>query len=371
MLLLSGAGFGHAAAEYLDDGQPTPREEQIRWLVNRARHAPVRENLIQQTTYDVVAGPLPPLAPARRLMLASRRHSEDLARTATFQHETPTGSAYYPAGAFPWQRVSAEGYEWNGMGENIAAGYADGAAAHRGWWHSDGHRQNLLTASWRELGVGCFDLPGSPYHHYDTEDFATPRIHAVFFTDTAFADRDGNGEYDEGEGIGGVEVRLRVAGQDHPDFDRSTACGSFAVPCNLLSVGSEVLVLLGNPRAESLTLTLPSDRESLRAWSLAPGSETVIGSFVVPPQPRNFGFRDLQSVIVSGPALVIRPIPGARLIELAWPIAYPACQLLFTTDPGPAARWFEVDVTAEPHENEWRVTLPIPGAARFYRLNCP
>ena len=43
----------------------------------------------------------------------------------------------------------------NGVGENVAYGYASGTAVTAGWMGSAGHRQNILNPSYRLLGVGA------------------------------------------------------------------------------------------------------------------------------------------------------------------------------------------------------------------------
>ena len=48
----------------------------------------------------------------------------------------------------------AAGYNWNSAGENIAAGYSDPAAVMVGWMNSAGHRANILSTGFREIGVG-------------------------------------------------------------------------------------------------------------------------------------------------------------------------------------------------------------------------
>ncbi len=41
------------------------------------------------------------------------------------------------------------------VGENVAAGYANGKAVTQGWMNSSGHRANILNRSFRGIGVGA------------------------------------------------------------------------------------------------------------------------------------------------------------------------------------------------------------------------
>lgn len=48
--------------------------------------------------------------------------------------------------------------EHMGAGENIAAGYFTAAEVMSDWMNSDGHRANILTASYQSMGVGVFKI---------------------------------------------------------------------------------------------------------------------------------------------------------------------------------------------------------------------
>lgn len=60
----------------------------------------------------------------------------------------------------PWDRMTAAGYNWNSAAENISAGYSTPSAAVAGWMASAGHRANILSTSYRELGVGYYYQAG-------------------------------------------------------------------------------------------------------------------------------------------------------------------------------------------------------------------
>lgn len=158
-----------------------------------------------------------------RLQDAASAHSLDMAVNNYFSH---TGSD----NSTPSERIQAAGYNWNFSGENIAAEYgynlpaisaaravmfgtdnlseistfsttngkqavsswdlvgADWDSAlwdswHKGWMGSTGHRQNILTAGFTDLGVGLvvdnndtsFSLNGAqvgPFYTYWTQNFA-------------------------------------------------------------------------------------------------------------------------------------------------------------------------------------------------------
>ena len=48
-------------------------------------------------------------------------------------------------------------------GENIAMGYSNPSMTFNGWMTSEGHRDNILNASFRYIGVGCANINGVYY----------------------------------------------------------------------------------------------------------------------------------------------------------------------------------------------------------------
>ena len=103
---------------------------------------------------------LPRLRLNWRLDLASRRHSADMVARAYFRHDSLSGASFT-------DRVRRTGYfrgarRWV-AGENLAWGsgsYSAPAAIVRAWMNSPGHRRNLLSARFSEVGVGV--IPGVP-----------------------------------------------------------------------------------------------------------------------------------------------------------------------------------------------------------------
>jgi uncharacterized protein YkwD len=60
-------------------------------------------------------------------------------------------------------RISAVGFDWSNVGENIATGYRTPAAVVRGWMASKGHCQNILNPVYRYVGTGVADNSISGY----------------------------------------------------------------------------------------------------------------------------------------------------------------------------------------------------------------
>jgi hypothetical protein len=213
--------------------------------------------------------------------------------------------------------MQAEGYVYNGAGENIAAGYANAEAAYVGWWNSTGHRANMFNSAFREIGDGYFFWSSSTYQRYYTMDLGYSGNHC-FFTDTIFVDTNHNNIYDQGEGIAGVMVSLLVGGVPFQDYDISSSVGSFAIPIQAISIGTTAQIVVSNTTAASIHLSIPRDYRNYGTVILAPGEMQVVGSFTQAATPRNFGFRDLSpgQPILPAP-LTIASSPAG--ISLAWP----------------------------------------------------
>jgi uncharacterized protein YkwD len=114
-----------------------------------------------------------------RLARAARRHARDMARRNYFSHDTLGGGSFV-------DRIRREGYlkgarTWT-VGENLAwgsHGHSRPVMIMRMWMNSPGHRANILSASFREIGIGvAYDAPvvdgGNPAGTYAT-DFGSRR----------------------------------------------------------------------------------------------------------------------------------------------------------------------------------------------------
>ncbi|MBM3521535.1 MAG: calcium-binding protein, partial [Alphaproteobacteria bacterium] len=120
-------------------------------------------------------------------------------------------------GSSPGQRMQSAGYVFSGSwswGENIAwattrapSGLIDEVELlHTSLMNSPGHRANLLSDSFREVGLG-FEVGeyGGREGAFVTENFARSGT-GLFVTGVAFDDLDGDRRYDVGEGLGGLTV---------------------------------------------------------------------------------------------------------------------------------------------------------------------
>ncbi|MDP2307493.1 MAG: CAP domain-containing protein [Pseudomonadota bacterium] len=160
---LGGAGYGVPV-----DGFPTQAERQLLLWTNAARVAPEEfENEYQGAgcSYDDFEpgeqSPKAPLYIDLDLTEVSRWHSEQMEQNDCFQHESCDGSNE-DFGTRVARYYTETGY----IGENIAMGVADARYAVMSMWMcSSGHRANIQSADYNEMGPGVSGV-------YLTQDFA-------------------------------------------------------------------------------------------------------------------------------------------------------------------------------------------------------
>ena len=103
---------------------------------------------------------LPRLRLNERLSDAADRHSRDMVRRGYFAHDSLTGASFV-------DRIRRTGYlraarSWS-LGENLAWGSGNRGTPEqimRAWMNSPGHRANILTGRFREVGIGVSE--GAP-----------------------------------------------------------------------------------------------------------------------------------------------------------------------------------------------------------------
>jgi len=106
-----------------------------------------------------------------QLSQAAQSYSEVLASSDCFAHT---------CGPVPEiaSRIEGAGYgNWRVLGENIAAGYSTPEDVVEGWMNSPGHRTNILSPHFSEIGIGFIGGRGA-YGTYWTEDFGARESHA-------------------------------------------------------------------------------------------------------------------------------------------------------------------------------------------------
>ena len=117
--------------------------------------------VIAQTNAIRKAHGLAALEVSAKLTAAADQHSASMGKSGYFAHESADGSAfwkrveqYYPQGTASYWAV----------GENIIYGSPDLTVpdAMTAWMESPGHRENILSSDWREIGCASVHLDSAP-----------------------------------------------------------------------------------------------------------------------------------------------------------------------------------------------------------------
>ncbi len=284
----------------------TANEQLMLELINHARLDPEGEaqrlgiNLNQGLTAGTISATAKqPLAFNDLLINAARNHAVWQIDQDIFSH---TGAA----GSSPGDRMTAAGYlfaGFQGWGENLSwrgqiPGPIDAAGVvpldHDGLFLSSGHRQNMLTGDFREIGIGQgigdFTKDGEEWSaSVITLDFAVsgPR---VFLTGVIYQDANGDGSYGLNEGLGQRQVNAVQGGTQgntqtnaHGGYESIVAPGANRISflgANPVAVEVQVtsqnikLDLVGTTVKSSASLTLISGTTTAELLGVAPNGIT-------------------------------------------------------------------------------------------------
>ncbi len=302
-------------------GDPSPEEQLVLELINRARLDPAGEGVriaadygssAVKTTVDAFLGAdpagwtraenqqawqqyvaRPPLAPSAKLLTVSHGWSLAMRTADTVAQSLPGTQGLLT-------RVSASGYSaaWTAQ---LLQGFAkDPLHAYASWsidWgqpHDPGtgrpflpnrdalvNQQDVAFLRFVEAGVGIVRRPSPPPGGVGplvvTLTLAAPNDeNARFVTGVVFDDRDGDGFYDVGEGLAGV--RIDVDGADH--YALSSPSGGYAVPVSG-NAGTVQVTARGTPgRASELFRTRTASGDT-HAFG---GRDNVKLDFVLEPR---------------------------------------------------------------------------------------
>ncbi|WP_425514958.1 SafA/ExsA family spore coat assembly protein [Crassaminicella profunda] len=90
---------------------------------------------------------LPALKSNWQLSRCARYKSQDMINKNYFSHQSPTYGS-------PFKMMESFGLKFSSAGENIAKGQRTPKEVMNSWMNSPGHRSNILSSSFSEIGVG-------------------------------------------------------------------------------------------------------------------------------------------------------------------------------------------------------------------------
>lgn len=299
-----------AVAQSTGPQQPSDWDLYMMKLVNAARTDPAAENQLRGTNYS--NPPVAPLAYDSLVGQAAANHNQWMltnigspliidATNTGFSPDSFTHSETYnalssgiPATATPGytgvsagNRLTYTGFQYSAWGENIYwSSFAVAISApriegnHLGWWKSDGHRNNLMRATYSVMGHDA--VIGED--HFASQVFARPggsvRTHLL---GVLYNDRNLSGAWEphdvgdpNREGLGGVPYLVYDAATNQQVGDESftNANGSFT-----FRVGSgtyDLQFLLGGSSQWVRDVTLDGvniDLGDIQATPLSPAGD--------------------------------------------------------------------------------------------------
>jgi uncharacterized YkwD family protein/spore coat assembly protein SafA len=102
---------------------------------------------------------LKPLTQNWELSRVARIKSQDMMKNKYFDHNSPTYGT-------PFNMMKNFGITYKSAGENIAKGQTTPAAVMKAWMNSSGHKANILSKNFTQIGVGY-----EPNGNYWTQQF--------------------------------------------------------------------------------------------------------------------------------------------------------------------------------------------------------
>lgn len=241
-----------------DGSHPDGNEQEMMWLMNRARANPSGEGAwlaagagstdVQNamSAFDVDTGVLlsefeamsvmPPAAFDVRLYNAAKAHSEDLIARDAQDHNGQVAlmnaSGFLHNGA----RFSVYSFSKYPVHAHAALNIDWGTGTPDGMQVGRGHRAAIMSTDRNYTNVGIAMVPENNAGtqvgplvfsgNYAAARNNEPDHYNRFLVGTVWHDTNGNGQYDGGEGLGNVEVR--PAGAEY--YAVTGAAGGFAIP---------------------------------------------------------------------------------------------------------------------------------------------
>ena len=253
--------------EYINDARLDPLGDAARYISSYAATATSADADINSALrFFGVSGPtllqafsaLTPVAPLAwndALSNAAQGHDAAMIAADSQTHQAP-GEADLGG------RFTAAGYNFRSAGENVYAFATGPLDAHAGFmvdWGNGpggmqspaGHRDNIMTAAFREIGIaevheGSAATQVGP--EVVTEDLGTRGTTGVFVLGVAYSDTSGDDFYSLGEGRAGLSVSM--AGTTVAGFDT----GGYAL--NSAATGAQTAVFTGAGLASPVSVAM-------------------------------------------------------------------------------------------------------------------
>jgi uncharacterized YkwD family protein/spore coat assembly protein SafA len=125
----------------------------------------LEQQVIDIVNKNRVSAGLAPLKANWELCRVARYKSQDMINKGYFSHQSPTYGS-------PFTMMQSFGIRFSAAGENIAYGQRSPQEVMTGWMNSPGHRANIMSAVYSQIGVGVAKASNGTY--YWTQEFIKP-----------------------------------------------------------------------------------------------------------------------------------------------------------------------------------------------------
>jgi uncharacterized protein YkwD len=267
-----------------------------------AQNADYEQQVLDRVNLERANAGQPPLQRVNLLDNAARYQSADLAQDNYFAHDSfdRVGGNLVQVCAW-YDRVKT--YYPSPGGENIAAGSGTPQSVMDGWMNSPGHKANILSANYWEIGVGYY-AGGGQYGVYWTQDFGKRSgVYPLLINrDAATTDTRSTAIY-----IYGNWTQMRL----HNDSDAPGGWQPFQHSFNWTL----------NPGVGAHTVTAELSNVSMTATSSDSITLLIDNTPVLTGLPDNSGFiYSLVDQAITSSSLVLAPGDLNPAIPLTWTI---------------------------------------------------
>ncbi|CAN5121873.1 hypothetical protein BH11PLA2_BH11PLA2_17080 [soil metagenome] len=158
LLVATAVGQAPKADTKKADGKKDVKKDE--WKLSEVEQA-----VLDATNAERKDKKLEPLKANKLLTEAARAHAANMVKQNKLEHELDDKTVA--------DRVTAQGYKYGRVGENIAWNQRDAKHVLATWMDSEGHRKNILNADYTELGVAA--VKNTKGEIYWVQVFGRPR----------------------------------------------------------------------------------------------------------------------------------------------------------------------------------------------------
>lgn len=135
-------------------------------MVNTVTYSAYASEVLRLVNIERAKVGAAPLVLDEALCNAANMRAIEMDYSGNFSHTRPDGESCFEV-------FDVCNVQWGKRcGENIAAGQVTPEEVMDSWMHSEGHKANILNASYTKMGLGYSTGGGGKYHRYWAQEFA-------------------------------------------------------------------------------------------------------------------------------------------------------------------------------------------------------